>query len=338
VTKLVPHLEPHEECVDIPKEVCVRTRQNPRKVKRPIVKKWCYTPTPESGLQGFGESASQGQGLPRQQGCGIGRAADPDYCPSRAGNRRCDQECNTPACGFDGGDCRPAPPPPPPPPRGCGRGRAATAGYREARAGDGRCDRDCNNAGCGFDGGDCRPAPPPPPPVRPQPPPRPQGCGSGRAANPNFCPTRAGDGRCDQDCNTRACGYDGGDCRVRPTPPPPPPPPRPQGCGRGRAAQPNFCSTRAGNGRCDRECNTNACGFDGGDCRPAPPPPPPRPQGCGRGRAANPNHCPARAGDGQCNPECNTSACGFDGGDCQRQPRPQPEGGYLPPPRNGQGY
>ena len=50
VTKLVPLLKPAEECVDIPKEVCVRQRKNPRRIQKPIVKKWCYTPTKESGL------------------------------------------------------------------------------------------------------------------------------------------------------------------------------------------------------------------------------------------------------------------------------------------------
>ncbi len=50
VTKLVPLLKPNEECVDIPKEVCSRSRKNPRKVQKPVVKKWCYVPTPESGL------------------------------------------------------------------------------------------------------------------------------------------------------------------------------------------------------------------------------------------------------------------------------------------------
>jgi len=50
VTKLVPKLEPTEECVDVPKEVCTRSKSNPRKVKRPVVKKWCYNPTEESGL------------------------------------------------------------------------------------------------------------------------------------------------------------------------------------------------------------------------------------------------------------------------------------------------
>merc|ERR1712226_1764042 len=50
VTKLVPKLEPTEECVDVPKEVCTRSRTNPRKVKKPVVKKWCYIPSEESGL------------------------------------------------------------------------------------------------------------------------------------------------------------------------------------------------------------------------------------------------------------------------------------------------
>jgi len=50
VTKLVPRLEPREECVDVPKEVCTRAQANPRKVKKPVIKKWCYVPTQESGL------------------------------------------------------------------------------------------------------------------------------------------------------------------------------------------------------------------------------------------------------------------------------------------------
>merc|ERR1712137_1012896 len=50
VTKLVPKLSPTEECVDVPKEVCTRSKSNPRKVKKPVVKKWCYIPSEESGL------------------------------------------------------------------------------------------------------------------------------------------------------------------------------------------------------------------------------------------------------------------------------------------------
>ena len=45
VTKLVPKLEPKQECVDVPKEVCATQRQNPRTITKPLIKKWCYTPT-----------------------------------------------------------------------------------------------------------------------------------------------------------------------------------------------------------------------------------------------------------------------------------------------------
>ena len=51
VTKLVPLLKPAEECVDIPKEVCVRQRTNPRRVQKPVIKKWCYTPTIETEIE-----------------------------------------------------------------------------------------------------------------------------------------------------------------------------------------------------------------------------------------------------------------------------------------------
>jgi len=50
VTKLVPRLVPREECVDVPKEICTRSKGNPRRVKKPVIKKWCYIPSPESGL------------------------------------------------------------------------------------------------------------------------------------------------------------------------------------------------------------------------------------------------------------------------------------------------
>ena len=48
--KQVPKLVPKEECSDVPKEICSRTRVNPQKRKRPVIKKWCYVPTKESGL------------------------------------------------------------------------------------------------------------------------------------------------------------------------------------------------------------------------------------------------------------------------------------------------
>jgi len=50
VTKLVPQLVPRQECSEVPKEICSRSKTNPKKVKKPVIKKWCYTPTEESGL------------------------------------------------------------------------------------------------------------------------------------------------------------------------------------------------------------------------------------------------------------------------------------------------
>ncbi len=268
VTKLVPRLKPTENCVDVPKEVCVRSRVNPRRVQKPVIKKWCYTPSEGTGLipgtrDGNG-NGNQGKVTPPTRpppvATGCARGYPVDHCPRRSGDGRCHQECNTRACGFDGGDCRPTPPPviPTPPPRqGCLRGRPYD--YCPSRAGDGVCHRECNTRACNFDGGDCR-RPPPPPPTR-------TGCLRGRPFD--YCPSRAGDGVCHRECNTRACNFDGGDCR--PTPPPTrPPTPPPSGCAPGYSF--GHCVARAGNGRCDIECNTRACEYDGGDCAKPPPP------------------------------------------------------------------
>jgi len=44
--------------VDVPKEVCTRARRNPRKIKRPVIKKWCYTPK-EEDAEGSGEDEDE---------------------------------------------------------------------------------------------------------------------------------------------------------------------------------------------------------------------------------------------------------------------------------------
>ena len=44
------HLQEVEECVDVPKEICTRSRTNPKKVKKPVIKNWCYEPSEEAGL------------------------------------------------------------------------------------------------------------------------------------------------------------------------------------------------------------------------------------------------------------------------------------------------
>ena len=67
------------------------------------------------------------------------------------GDHVCDDECDTPSCNFDGGDCytfdrqRPM----------------ATSAVRcawgcpDSWRGDGECDAGCNVTACNFDGGDC---------------------------------------------------------------------------------------------------------------------------------------------------------------------------------------
>jgi len=51
ITRLVPKLVQVPECIDVPKEICTQNKVNPRKIKKPVIKNWCYTPTEESGLQ-----------------------------------------------------------------------------------------------------------------------------------------------------------------------------------------------------------------------------------------------------------------------------------------------
>ena len=49
VTKLVPKLEAAQDCVDVPKEICARSKVNPRRVKKPSIQKWCFTPKDGAG-------------------------------------------------------------------------------------------------------------------------------------------------------------------------------------------------------------------------------------------------------------------------------------------------
>ncbi|CAB4066087.1 unnamed protein product [Lepeophtheirus salmonis] len=43
-SSLVPRLVPKNNCIKVPKEVCVNTKKNPKKVKKPIIKEWCFNP------------------------------------------------------------------------------------------------------------------------------------------------------------------------------------------------------------------------------------------------------------------------------------------------------
>lgn len=70
------------------------------------------------------------------------------------------------------------------------------------------------------------------------------------------------------------------------------------------------CASKHHNGYCDRECNTPACTFDGGDCL----------QGTGNpwAKCSNPLNCWAGFKDGRCDQECNTPDCLYDGHDCDK--------------------
>ena len=114
---------------------------------------------------------------------------------------------------------------------------------------------------------------------------------------PNCPRTWLGDGECDAGCDTRACGFDGGDCTRRTRAPPE---------AAAATCAPGCQRAWLGDHECDEECNTAACRWDGGDCTGV----------CAPGCADKWLH------DGECDDECNTGTCGWDGGDCLRNGRP----------------
>ena len=112
-------------------------------------------------------------------------------CDRKAGDNRCDEECNTHACNYDGLDCR----------LGINPWKYCNATSRGGKScwevfEDGRCDEACNSKECLFDGRDCE-------------------AGTKMECNPNYdvyCSDHFGNGRCDLACNNAACGWDGLDC------------------------------------------------------------------------------------------------------------------------------
>ena len=49
-TKLVPRLVASPECVDVPKEICARSKINPRRVQKPAIQRWCYEVEEDHGV------------------------------------------------------------------------------------------------------------------------------------------------------------------------------------------------------------------------------------------------------------------------------------------------
>lgn len=44
-TVLVPRLVRQPNCIKVPKEVCLKAKTNPKKVRKPVIKEWCYKPS-----------------------------------------------------------------------------------------------------------------------------------------------------------------------------------------------------------------------------------------------------------------------------------------------------
>lgn len=112
-------------------------------------------------------------------------------CQNKAGNKICDEVCNTLACSFDDGDCNLGVNPW----KHC---NASSGGVPCANLfNDSICHEECNTAACLFDGRDCE-------------------VGGGQTqCRPEYdvyCTMNYRNGKCDEGCNTGACGWDGGDC------------------------------------------------------------------------------------------------------------------------------
>ncbi|VDK44217.1 unnamed protein product, partial [Cylicostephanus goldi] len=111
------------------------------------------------------------------------------------------------------------------------------------------------------------------------------------------CNSKAGNGKCDSECNFYACGFDGGDCSAR----------EPDPFANCSAA--SYCAHVFKDGRCDSICNNEACLFDGFDCVPTTPRCPPQVV----------DYCRSHYADGVCDNQCDLPGCAFDGGDCSTE-------------------
>lgn len=118
---------------------------------------------------------------------------------------------------------------------------------------------------------------------------------------PSKCIQVKGDKKCDFECNTSECDYDGGDCMSHPY----------KGCPNGQ-----HCFNAFHNGQCNPECNTKECLFDGFDCLNVTS------QTCNE---LYDSFCISHYGDGQCDSGCNNAECGWDGLDCEREVRDEHE-------------
>jgi len=253
VTKLVPLLKPRENCLDIPKEVCSRRRTSPRKVQKPVVKRWCYTslgpdtprPPPPPPIDNEQGKCRAGQ----RKGPG-GRCIEIDNPPVETCSRECMRSIERGECRPDcqaTGLCPPCKTTPEPCSRSCetsirnGECRPECTSNRQCpRCTPKReCSRQCQNY---IRNGECRPE-----------------------CNVPECPRCTPKRECSRQCqNYIRNGECRPECNVPECPPCKPSAP----CAR------DTCVQKANNNVCNLECSNNPCGDEKRDCeKPATPPP-----------------------------------------------------------------
>lgn len=113
----------------------------------------------------------------------------------------------------------------------------------------------------------------------------------------NNCRAKRGDRKCDQECNTYACDFDGNDCSLGINP-------------WANCTAPIKCWSVFMNGKCDPDCNNAECLFDGRDCEKTLSP-------------CNPTYdayCQQHYANGYCDYGCNNAECNWDGLDCEKSP------------------
>lgn len=110
------------------------------------------------------------------------------------------------------------------------------------------------------------------------------------------CDAKKGNRKCEEECNTYACNFDGGDCTLGVNP------------WLNCSATSTNCWEVFGNGVCNEECNNPQCLFDGRDCEKKLRP-------CQDTFDA---YCQEHYADGVCNDVCNSAECNWDGLDCEK--------------------
>lgn len=120
------------------------------------------------------------------------------------------------------------------------------------------------------------------------------------------CQAKQGNGRCDEECNTLECDFDGNDCSLGETP-------------WKNCTAIIDCWKVFADGICNEECNTPECLFDGRDCErkllPCNP--------------AFDSYCQKHYANGFCDYGCNNAECDWDGLDCEEKEPPKLADGVI---------